>query len=40
MEFIEKENIKTLSNPGVVSRQILNPEKFKKRASDDYGSSP
>lgn len=29
MEFIEKENIKILSNPGVASRQILNPENSK-----------
>ncbi len=26
MEFIEKNEIKELSNPGVVSRQLLNPE--------------
>lgn len=26
MEFIQNENIKTLSNPGVISRQILNPK--------------
>lgn len=26
MEFIKKENIVELSNPGVVSRQLLNPE--------------
>ncbi|MBQ6504956.1 MAG: cupin domain-containing protein [Flexilinea sp.] len=26
MEFIKKENIIGLSNPGVVSRQLLNPE--------------
>lgn len=26
MEFISYENIKELSNPGVVSRQLLNPE--------------
>lgn len=26
MEFIKKENIIELSNPGVVSRQLLNPE--------------
>ncbi|MBQ3514062.1 MAG: cupin domain-containing protein [Lachnospiraceae bacterium] len=26
MEFIEKNKIKELSNPGVVSRQLLNPE--------------
>lgn len=25
MEFIEKGSIKELSNPGVVSRQLLNP---------------
>ncbi|MDE5776143.1 MAG: cupin domain-containing protein [Treponemataceae bacterium] len=29
MEFIKKENIKNLSNPGVISRQILNPENSK-----------
>ena len=26
MEFINYKNIKVLSNPGVVSRQLLNPE--------------
>ena len=26
MEFIERNNIKELANPGVVSRQLLNPE--------------
>ena len=26
MEFISRENIKELSNPGVVSRQLLNPD--------------
>ncbi len=26
MEFIKKDNIAELSNPGVVSRQLLNPE--------------
>lgn len=26
MEFVKKENIKALKNPGVISRQILNPE--------------
>ena len=26
MEFIERKNIKALANPGVVSRQLLNPE--------------
>ena len=26
MEFIKKENIVELSNPGVISRQLLNPE--------------
>ena len=26
MEFIKYENIKELSNPGVISRQLLNPE--------------
>ena len=26
MEYIKKNNIKELSNPGVVSRQLLNPE--------------
>lgn len=26
MEFINSENIKKLSNPGVVSRQLINPE--------------
>lgn len=26
MEFISRESIKELSNPGVVSRQLLNPE--------------
>ena len=26
MEFIGRENIKELSNPGVVSRQLLNPD--------------
>ena len=26
MEFISKQNIVVLSNPGVVSRQLLNPE--------------
>lgn len=26
MEFINSENIKELSNPGVVSRQLINPE--------------
>lgn len=36
MEFIKKENIKNLSNPGVISRQIL---KFEKRARYDYESS-
>ena len=26
MEFIERKNIKALANPGVVSRQLINPE--------------
>ncbi len=26
MEFIKKDTVKSLSNPGVVSRQLLNPE--------------
>ncbi len=26
MEFIKSENIKSLANPGVVSRQLLNPD--------------
>ncbi len=26
MEFVKSENIRELSNPGVVSRQLLNPE--------------
>ncbi len=26
MEFINSEDIKELANPGVVSRQLLNPE--------------
>ena len=29
MEFIKRENIKELSNPGVVSRQLINPENSK-----------
>lgn len=29
MEFINSENIKELSNPGVVSRQLINPENSK-----------
>lgn len=29
MEFIKKENIKELSNPGVVSKQLINPENSK-----------
>lgn len=29
MEFINSENIKEFSNPGVVSRQLLNPENSK-----------
>ena len=29
MEFIKKENIKELSNPSVVSRQLINPENSK-----------
>lgn len=29
MDFINRENIKELSNPGVVSRQLLNPENSK-----------
>ena len=29
MEFIKSENIKELSNPGVVSRQLINPENSK-----------
>ena len=29
MEFINYENIKELSNPGVVSRQLINPENSK-----------
>lgn len=29
MEFINHENIKELSNPGVVSRQLINPENSK-----------
>lgn len=29
MEFIKKENVKNLSNPGVISRQILNSENSK-----------
>ena len=29
MEFINRENIKELSNPGVVSKQLINPENSK-----------
>lgn len=29
MEFINSENIKELSNPGVISRQLVNPENSK-----------
>lgn len=29
MEFIKHENIKELANPGVVSRQLINPENSK-----------
>lgn len=29
MEFINSENIKELSNPGIVSRQLINPENSK-----------
>lgn len=29
MEFINRKNIKELSNPGVVSRQLINPENSK-----------
>ena len=29
MEFINRENIKELSNPGVISRQLINPENSK-----------
>ena len=29
MEFIKSKNIKELSNPGVVSRQLINPENSK-----------
>lgn len=29
MDFINRENIKELSNPGVVSRQLINPENSK-----------
>ena len=29
MEFINRENVKELSNPGVVSRQLINPENSK-----------
>ena len=29
MEFIKRENIKELSNPGVVSRQLINPKNSK-----------
>lgn len=29
MEFIKSENIKELSNPGVISRQLINPENSK-----------
>ena len=29
MEFIKRDSIKELSNPGVVSRQLLNPENSK-----------
>lgn len=29
MEFINSENIKELANPGVVSRQLINPENSK-----------
>lgn len=29
MEFVNSENIKEFSNPGVVSRQLLNPENSK-----------
>lgn len=31
MEFINQENIKELSNPGVVSRQLINPENSKSK---------
>lgn len=31
MEFIAKDSIKSLSNPGVVSRQLLNPENSESR---------
>lgn len=29
MEFVNSENIKELSNPGVISRQLINPENSK-----------
>ena len=32
MEFINSENIKELSNPGVVSRQLINPENSKSES--------
>ena len=31
MEFINCENIKELSNPGVISRQLINPENSKSK---------
>lgn len=31
MEFINNENIKELSNPGVTSRQLINPENSKSK---------
>lgn len=31
MEFIERETIRALANPGVVSRQLLNPENSASR---------
>lgn len=31
MEFISKDNITELSNPGVVSKQLLNPDNSKSR---------
>ena len=31
MEFINSENIKDLSNPGVISRQLINPENSKSK---------
>ena len=31
MEFINSENIKELANPGVVSRQLINPKNSKRK---------